>query len=535
MALLSDLLLALLAIAIAVCFPKIALCWTFIHERICTSWTKQRTRDVVPSSSPLGKCFPATSKELLSQVRILKVDSTLTSVEQRSIQQKKEEFLREYKSSYGYSKVHINIDELRAQDFSRLKDTVYVDHAGATLYGERQLRAAMADLSSTLYANPHSQSESSVHTTHVIEEARAEVLRLCNASPEHYSCVFMAGATAALRLVGEAFPWGDRGPGGSSSFWYTRENHNSVLGIREYALAKGATAVPIDLSGPFPMPSPSAGTQNVSREQEEGEEEEEPGSICLSDPKLGLRWVLARKGLLRRGTALGTSTAAGGGVGESAGVATLQAEAEAVAAGLVAAPGGAGIFQQCRSLGSWRRAMRMLLGGSVRQLLRAVHARRSGTQESEEGEEEASSSSSSEGGGKGGRCYVLLDAAKACASSPPDLTLFPADFVALSFYKIFGYPTGLGALLVRKDAAEVLRGKAYFGGGTVEASIADADFVRRRKRPEEWLEDGTTSFLAIAALRAGFSSLRQLGGMPAISRLDRLRMGLGLGLGQGLT
>ncbi len=30
-----------------------------------------------------------------------------------------------------------------------------------------------------------------------------------------------------------------------------------------------------------------------------------------------------------------------------------------------------------------------------------------------------------------------------------DLSQHPADFIALSFYKMFGYPTGLGALLVR--------------------------------------------------------------------------------------
>lgn len=48
---------------------------------------------------------------------------------------------------------------------------------------------------------------------------------------------------------------------------------------------------------------------------------------------------------------------------------------------------------------------------------------------------------------------------------------------ALSFYKIFGYPTGLGALLVRRDSLQILR-KGYFGGGAVSASVADADFFR---------------------------------------------------------
>lgn len=48
---------------------------------------------------------------------------------------------------------------------------------------------------------------------------------------------------------------------------------------------------------------------------------------------------------------------------------------------------------------------------------------------------------------------------------------------ALSYYKIFGYPTGLGALLIRRDAVPVLR-KRFFGGGTVDVSVSNADFFR---------------------------------------------------------
>ena len=50
---------------------------------------------------------------------------------------------------------------------------------------------------------------------------------------------------------------------------------------------------------------------------------------------------------------------------------------------------------------------------------------------------------------KGHKWKVLLDAAAFAPTQPLDLSQFPADFVAVSFYKMFGYPTGLGALLVR--------------------------------------------------------------------------------------
>ena len=74
-----------------------------------------------------------------------------------------------------------------------------------------------------------------------------------------------------------------------------------------------------------------------------------------------------------------------------------------------------------------------------------------------------------------GDILILLDAASLVSTSPLDLALFPAHFVTISFYKMFGFPTGLGALLVRNDCGHLLR-KSYFGGGTVSASISRAKF-----------------------------------------------------------
>ena len=76
--------------------------------------------------------------------------------------------------------------------------------------------------------------------------------------------------------------------------------------------------------------------------------------------------------------------------------------------------------------------------------------------------------------------YVLLDAAKHCAEHPLDLSLVYPDFVVVTFYKMMGYPTGIGALLVRKSSAHVLT-KSYFGGGTVAASSATSMFRQLRQ------------------------------------------------------
>ena len=76
---------------------------------------------------------------------------------------------------------------------------------------------------------------------------------------------------------------------------------------------------------------------------------------------------------------------------------------------------------------------------------------------------------SSEAQAEHGRWYVVLDAASFASTSPLDLSLATPHFVTLSFYKLFGFPTGLGALLVRQDSAGILK-KPYYGGGTVKAT-----------------------------------------------------------------
>lgn len=74
-----------------------------------------------------------------------------------------------------------------------------------------------------------------------------------------------------------------------------------------------------------------------------------------------------------------------------------------------------------------------------------------------------------------GRWFVLLDASGFVGCSQLDLKQHPADFVPISFYKMFGFPTGLGALLVRNEVAELLK-KKYFGGGTAAAYLVGEDY-----------------------------------------------------------
>lgn len=102
-----------------------------------------------------------------------------------------------------------------------------------------------------------------------------------------------------------------------------------------------------------------------------------------------------------------------------------------------------------------------------------------------------------------GDLYVLLDAASYAATSPLNLgeMEFPPDFVALSLYKIFGFPD-LGALLVRRPAEQVFQNRRYFGGGTVDMVVTgkDPSHVRKQQFLHESLEDGTLPVHSILAL-----------------------------------
>jgi selenocysteine lyase/cysteine desulfurase len=103
---------------------------------------------------------------------------------------------------------------------------------------------------------------------------------------------------------------------------------------------------------------------------------------------------------------------------------------------------------------------------------------------------------------------VLVDAAAYLPSSALSLEDVRADFVALSYYKLFGYPTGVGALVARRDALAMLR-RRYFGGGAVQF-VSVQNRVSRLRAGAEAFEDGTPSFLAMPAVRDGLRWLESL-------------------------
>lgn len=101
---------------------------------------------------------------------------------------------------------------------------------------------------------------------------------------------------------------------------------------------------------------------------------------------------------------------------------------------------------------------------------------------------------------QGREIFTVVDAAALFGKVKIELPTWKADFVAFSFYKAYGGPTGVGALVVRRDKQAILK-KRYFGGGTVAAiAFDDPTFSPSREEFHAAFEDGTPNFQSIAQL-----------------------------------
>lgn len=104
---------------------------------------------------------------------------------------------------------------------------------------------------------------------------------------------------------------------------------------------------------------------------------------------------------------------------------------------------------------------------------------------------------------------VLLDAASFVPTNRLDLSAVKPDFVSVSFYKMFGYPTGVGCLLARSPALAAMK-RPWFAGGTVSfATVGGRACIL--SSGEAGFEDGTLNYLAIPAVDIGLRHLRSVG------------------------
>jgi selenocysteine lyase/cysteine desulfurase len=104
---------------------------------------------------------------------------------------------------------------------------------------------------------------------------------------------------------------------------------------------------------------------------------------------------------------------------------------------------------------------------------------------------------------------VLLDAAAFAPTNCLDLGRWHPDFVSLSFYKIFGYPTGVGCLIARREALRKLH-RPWFAGGTITIASVQGDGYYLQDG-EAAFEDGTINYLNLPAVEIGLRYIASVG------------------------
>jgi selenocysteine lyase/cysteine desulfurase len=338
------------------------------------------------------------------------------------------------------------LDRLRAAEYSYLDagGHVYLDYTGAGLPAQAQLAAHAERVRGRCFGNPHSENPASAASTELIERARRAVLAYFNAPPQEYAAIFTANATAACRLVGEAYPFGLR-----TRLVLTQDNHNSVNGIREFARARGAVTRYV----PFCSPE-----------------------LRIDDDAIGQ--ALARRGPGPLGAA---GRVARGGVAPWAGRGSRARRQRP--------PDPDGGPAGALSAAAPRRG---LFGYPAQSNFSGVqHPLRWIELAHEHGYD------------------VLLDAAAYVPSNRLDLSVVKPDFVPVSWYKVFGYPTGVGCLIARREALGRLH-RPWFAGGSVYIASVQGDWHTPAPH-EARFEDGTLSFLQIPDLATGLSWVSGIG------------------------
>ncbi|GFR68356.1 molybdenum cofactor sulfurase, partial [Elysia marginata] len=332
-----------------------------------------------------------------------------------------------------------DIEVARPQEFPNLRDTVYVDHAGATLYSKSQMEAVHKDLMSNLYGNPHSHNASSKLASDTVDQIRSRLLQMFNTNHKEYSLIFTSGCTASLQIIANCFQFGNDKAGNQQGiFCYLEDNHTSVQGMREVVADRCS------------------------------------GIFCLNKKEFA-RALSETKPTATSGSSSVDPDVANGEFPTPSGPQSLVA------------------FPAQSNFSGYKYPLEWVLKCQGTGLSLASH---------KPSDEE--------------RWFVLLDTAAYVSTSPLDLSSVKPDFATVSFYKMFGYPTGIGALLVHKRAWSTLH-KRYFGGGTVAASTAKGRFHAFWKSLHDRFEDGTVPFLNIISLKHGLDTVQKLaGGMQGV-------------------
>ncbi|KAH9935189.1 PLP-dependent transferase [Epithele typhae] len=316
----------------------------------------------------------------------------------------------------------------------------YVDYMGGSLYPDSLVRVHAGFLQRNILGNTHSVSNPSRLSAACAAEARQAVLDFFHAPPG-YTVVFTANASGALKLVGEAFPFG-RG----SAYVLCADAHNSVHGLRRFASARGADVCYV--------PATDVGGCDAA--------EAEVSLPHLCPPRASF--------LVHRDK--------------------------------VASPRVAGTYPNADFAASLLRAGHP--PPPPPPLARTPHARSSRSPRSRTSQTRSCPSRCSPPRARGLRHAPRRRGARADLAL--SLAEHPVDALAVSFYKMFGFPTGVGALVARTDFLERLE-RPWFAGGTVDVVQAPGTVVTMAAEMHERFEDGTINYLGFAAVTDGLRFL----------------------------
>ena len=115
---------------------------------------------------------------------------------------------------------------------------------------------------------------------------------------------------------------------------------------------------------------------------------------------------------------------------------------------------------------------------------------------------------------------VLLDGAAYVPTNRLDLSRVHPDFVCMSFYKVFGYPTGIGALIASRRVLSKLH-RPWFAGGTISVASVQGDTYYLHKGAEGF-EDGTLNYLGLPAIEMGLEHITRIGYDTIQARVNSL-------------
>ncbi|KAJ4173895.1 hypothetical protein NW754_012886 [Fusarium falciforme] len=134
----------------------------------------------------------------------------------------------------GVMEYNPSVDRFRDDEYPNMAQGAYLDHGGATIYSRSLISSFSHAMISNLWGNPHSENLPAKLSGEMVDNIRAKTLDFLGADPDHFDLVFVANATAAIKLVADGFrDLGEKTP--TKSFWYGyhREAHTSIIGVRE--------------------------------------------------------------------------------------------------------------------------------------------------------------------------------------------------------------------------------------------------------------------------------------------------------------